>query len=162
MNKEFEKIYREAKSDASLVNKIEINELLKHIDHETINYLDKKTNADIIKEIEQSLRDEFGKEIEKKDLLSFVKRLIGYRFVDELDLLQIGYHTRWIQKYQEPIKLTNGGLLVNTLFTDDGVNLVIKLWNGGFVRVRFDDCLIYQKLSYSEQIVLMASDYAKL
>ena len=161
MNKEFTKIYNEAKHDPSLVNKMDINEILKHIDHETINHLDKKTNADIIKEIEQSLRDEFGKEIEKKDLLSFVKRLIGYRFVDELDLLQIGYQTRWIQKYQEPIKLTNGGLLVNTLFTDDGVNLVIKLWNGGFVRVRFDDCLIYQKLSYSEQIVLMASDYAK-
>ena len=160
MNKEFAKIYNEAKNDSSLMGNIDPNELLKKMNDDQINYLENKTNTDIIKEIEQSLREEFGKEMEKKDLLSFVKRLIGYRFVDELDLLQIGHHTRWIQKYQEPIKLTNGGLLVNTLFTDDGIILVIKLWNGGFVRVRFDDCLIYQKLSYSEQIILLATDYA--
>jgi hypothetical protein len=160
MDKELKKIYKEAKQDPSLISKIDPDELLKKMNKEKNSYLEDKTSVDILNEIKQSLDDEYGDSLQKTEKLQIIKKLVGYRAVDELDALHIGQHTRWIQKYQDKVKLTNGGLLLNTIFTDEGINLVIKLWNGTVIQVRFDDCLVYQKLSYDEQIILMAYDYA--
>ena len=110
-------------------------------------------------EIKQSIDDEFGEELPHKKAIEITKNLIGYRMVDELDTLHIGQYTRWIQKYQDAVKLTNGGILLNTTFTSEGINLTIKLWNNRIIQVRFDDCLVYQKLSFGEQLILMASEY---
>lgn len=161
MDKELAKIYKEAKQDPSLISTMDPNELLSKMNKEKNSYLEDKTSVDILNEIKQSLDDEYGDFLLKADKLKIIKKLIGYRIVDELDALHIGKQTRWMQKYQDNVKLTNGGLLLSTLFTDEGVNLVIKLWNGTIIQVRFDDCLVYQKLSYGEQIILMAYDYAK-
>ena len=161
MDKELAKIYKEAKQDPSLISTIDPNELLSKMNEEKNSYLEDKTSVDILNEIKQSLDDEYGDSLSKPEKKKIIKKLIGYRTVDELDALHIGKQTRWIQKYQDKVKLTNGGLLLSTIFTDEGVNLVIKLWNGTVIQVRFDDCLVYQKLSYGEQIILMAYDYAK-
>jgi hypothetical protein len=160
MDKELAKIYKEAKQDPSLISTMDPNVLLSKMNKEKHSYLDDKTNAEIMNELKQSLDDEYGDSLPKIEKIQIVKRLIGYRVVDELDALHFGKHTRWIQKYQDKVKLTNGGILLNTIFTNEGINLVIKLWNGTVIQVRFDDCLVYQKLSYDEQIILMASDYA--
>jgi len=160
MDKELAKIYKEAKQDPLLISKIDPDELLGKMNKEKNRYLEDKTSANILNEIKQSLDDEYGDSLLKKEKLQIIKKLVGYRAVDELDALHIGKQTRWMQKYQDKVKLTNGGLLLNTIFTDEGVNLVIKLWNGTVIQVRFDDCLVYQKLSYDEQIILMAYDYA--
>ena len=161
MDKELAKIYKEAKQDPSLISTMDPNELLSKMNKEKNSYLEDKTSVEILNEIKQSLDDEYGDFLLKADKLKIIKKLIGYRIVDELDALHIGKQTRWMQKYQDNVKLTNGGLLLSTLFTDEGVNLVIKLWNGTIIQVRFDDCLVYQKLSYDEQIILMAYDYTK-
>ena len=161
MDKELAKIYKEAKQDPSLISTIDPNELLSKMNEEKNSYLEDKTSVDILNEIKQSLDDEYGDSLSKPEKKKIIKKLIGYRIVDELDALHIGQQTRWIQKYQDKVKLTNGGLLLSTLFTNEGVNLLIKLWNGTVIQVRFDDCLVYQKLSYDEQIILMAYDYAK-
>ena len=160
MHKEFIKAYKDAKHDSSLITKMDPNELLSKINKEKNSYLEDKTSHDILNEIKQTLDDEYGDSLSKSDKMKIVKKLIGYRIVDELDTLHIGKQTRWIQKYQDEVKLTNGGLLLSTLFTDEGVNLIIKLWNGKMIQDRFDDCLIYQKLSYDEHIILLAYDYA--
>jgi hypothetical protein len=160
MDKELAKIYKETKQDPSLISKIDPDELLSKMNNKKNSYLEDKTSVDILNEIKQSLDDEYGDSLLKKEKLQIIKKLVGYRAVDELDALHIGKQTRWIQKYQDKVKLTNGGLLLNTIFTDEGVNLVIKLWNGTVIQVRFDDCLVCQKLSYDEQIILMAYDYA--
>ena len=161
MDKELAKIYKEAKQDPSLISTMDPNELLSKMNKEKNSYLEDKTSVNILNEIKQSLDDEYGDFLLKSDKLKIIKKLIGYHIVDELDALHIGQQTRWIQKYQDKVKLTNGGLLLSTLFTNEGVNLLIKLWNGTVIQVRFDDCLVYQKLSYDEQIILMAYDYAK-
>jgi hypothetical protein len=159
MDKELSKIFNEAKMDPELLFKMDPDEFLRKMQKENNSYLQDKTNAIIMKEIQQSLEDEFENIITKKEKLAFIKKLLGYRLVDELDKLHFGKHVRWIQKYNEEIKMTNGGILVNMSFTNEGTNLVIRLWNGTIIQIRFDDCLIYQKLSYDEQLILMASDY---
>lgn len=158
---ELEKIYKEARQDPSLFSSINPDELLKELQKDKNSYIEDKTTKDMIEEIKQSIEEEFGDEIEKNTQKKMIQKLIGYRHVDELDALHIGKNTRWIQKYKDDIKVTNGGLLLNTNFTEDGINLVIKLWNGRFNKIRFDDCLVYQKMSFGEQLILMVADYIK-
>ena len=158
---ELEKIYRDARLDPSLFSKIDSDELLKELQNKKNNYIENKTTKDMIEEIKQSIEDEFGDELDKDKQKIMIQKLIEYRHVDELDTLHIGKNTRWIQKYKDEIKVTNGGLLLNTIFTEDGINLVIKLWNGRINKIRFDDCLVYQKMNFGEQLILMVSDYIK-
>ena len=158
---EIEKIYKDARQDPSLFSTIDPDELLKELQKDKNSYIEDKTTKDMIEEIKQSIEEEFGDEIEKNTQKKMIQKLIGYRHVDELDTLHIGKNTRWIQKYKDEIKVTNGGLLLNTIFTEDGINLVIKLWNGRFNKIRFDDCLVYQKMSFGEQLILMVADYMK-
>lgn len=158
---ELEKIYKDAKQDPSLFSTIDPNELLKELEKERNSYIEDKTTKDMIEEIKQSIEEEFGDELEKNIQKTMIQKLIGYRYADELDVLHIGKNTRWIQKYKDDIKVTNGGLLLNTIFTEDGINLVIKLWNGRINKIRFDDCLVYQKMSFGEQLILMVADYIK-
>lgn len=154
-----DEIYRNAKKDPALFSKLDPEDLLRELAKDKHNYIENKTNASIMKEIKQSIVDEFGEEMPDKQLAELTKNLIGYRLADELDTLHIGQYTRWIQKYQDAVKLTNGGILLNTTFTSEGINLTIKLWNNRIIQVRFDDCLVYQKLSFGEQLILMASEY---
>lgn len=156
---ELEKIYKDARQDPSLFSTIDPNELLKELEKERNSYIEDKTTKDMIEEIKQSIEEEFGDELAKDKQKKMIEKLIGYRYVDELDVLHIGKNTRWIQKYKDEIKVTNGGILLNTNFTDDGINLVIKLWNGGINKIRFDDCLVYQKMSFGEQLILMVADH---
>ena len=159
MNKEIEKIYQDARMDPALFSKLDPEELLRELAKDKNSYIEEKTMADILNEMKQTIADEFGDDISKADINNILKRLIGYLMVDELDAIHIGEYTRWIQKYQEDVKLTNGGILLNTTFTDEGINLTIRLWNNRVIQVRFDDCLVFQKLSFGEQLILMASDY---
>lgn len=154
-----DEIYHNAKKDPALFSKLDPEDLLRELAKDKHNYIENKTNVSIMKEIRQSIVDEYGEEISNKQLAELTKNLIGYRMVDELDTLHIGQYTRWIQKYQDAVKLTNGGILLNTTFTSEGINLTIKLWNNRIIQVRFDDCLVYQKLSFGEQLILMASEY---
>lgn len=158
-NAEFKKILKEAQQDHALISNLDPDELLRELAKDKHNYIENKTNADVLNEIRESILDEYGESMTAKEITTIIKKLVGYRVVDELDAIHIGQYTRWIQKYQDAVKLTNGGILVNTIFTDEGINLVIKLWNNSVIQVRFDDCLVYQKLGFGEQIILMASDY---
>ena len=155
MNKEIEKIYNDARMDPTLFSKLDPEELLRELAKDKNNYIEEKTTARIFNEMKQSIVDEF----ENADVDNMLKKLIEYRVVDELDAIHIGQHTRWIQKYQDAVKLTNGGILLNVTFTNEGINLTIRLWNSRIIQVRFDDCLVFQKLSFGEQLILMASDY---
>jgi len=155
MNKEIEKIYKDARMDPTLFSKLDPEELLRELAKDKNNYIEEKTTARIFNEMKQSIVDEF----ENADVDNMLKKLIGYRVVDELDAIHIGQYTRWIQKYQDDVKLTNGGILLNVTFTSEGINLTIRLWNTRVIQVRFDDCLVFQKLSFGEQLILMASDY---
>ena len=56
-------------------------------------------------------------------------------------------------------KLTNGGIVVNTKFTDDGAQIVCLNNARRFNQVKINNNEIFQKLSPEEQILLMANEY---
>jgi len=158
---EVKSIYESVLSDKSLLASINAKDYLDATENKNNTYLETKTSRAIVDEIVKSF-DEMDTEfqISKQDKTKFIKALSGYRYVDELDVLHLGKYTRWIQKYTSPYKMANGGFLSAIDFIETGIMLTIKIWRAPWViRISFDDCLLYQKLSYGEYLVLMANDY---
>jgi hypothetical protein len=82
--------------------------------------------------------------------------LIGYRYVDEIRYLHKGKHIRWIRQNNKIPSLTNGGIVVNIKFLDNGIHIVCKNSQNRFIQYKFDDCITFQRLSVEEQLLLMA------
>ena len=84
--------------------------------------------------------------------------MADYRYVDEINGLQDGRYIRWIPLNVETaeIKLTNGAFLVKTALNDDGVILICRNTKRQSVVVKFDNVLIFQKLSEQELILVKA------
>lgn len=150
-----ESLFTQAKTEADLIKRVDPDDLLKELGKEKNHYLESKISAIIEKEKQNAINELTDDKETQKDLLM---RLIEYRYVDTLDELHIGKQTRWIKKYNDNIYLTNGGICVGTVITTEGVNLQIKIWNGKINAIRYDDCLVFQKLSYGEQLILMVSN----
>ena len=121
---------------------------------ETNRYLENKTTVKIEKEITNSLGG----------ILPYHETLKGYRFVDEIPMLHVGKYTRWINKLDDGASggappITSGGFLTVIDYTNNGILLTIKIWQNRFIKILFDECLIYQKLTPGEKLVLSVADY---
>ena len=149
-------IYNDAVNDPSLLSTIDINTILEKIETEDNNYLENKTVADISKDIFDAI-DELG--LSENISLDFCKRLSGYRYVDRICDLRNGRLVRWIRRKNEQPYLTNGGLLMNVKIDNKGVQLLCKNNMNRFFYVRFDDCLVFQKMTMEEQLITMSYDF---
>jgi hypothetical protein len=109
--------------------------------------------------IKQEKNDVLQKlQLSKEELKDLHSRLVDYRYVDEINCLQEGRYIRWIPLNVETaeIKLTKGAFLVKTTLNDDGVILVCRNVRRQSVVVKFDNVLIFQKLSDQELILIKA------
>ena len=88
-----------------------------------------------------------------------IKKLEDYRYVDELPELQEGRYIRWINLTDpDNLKLTNGGVLCE-IKIEDSVILVLKNNMNRFFQLNMDECLIFQRYSDQEKVILYAVDY---
>jgi hypothetical protein len=109
--------------------------------------------------IKQEKNDVLQKlQLSKEELKELHSRLTEYRYVDEINCLQEGRYIRWIPLNVETaeIKLTKGAFLVRTTLNDNGVILICRNVRRQSVVVKFDNVLIFQKLSDQEQILIKA------
>ncbi len=129
---------------------IDMNALLAASENVDIDFLGNCSLADIAKEIHDVLQfQEFDAEILGKCCM----KLVEYRYVDKIYQLHKGKHVRWIRIGQDAPSLTNGGIVTDIKFLDNGTHILCK--NGArFIQYRWDDCLTFQKLSTDEQLVL--------
>ncbi len=132
---------------------IQTDDFVSAYDKDNNQYLQDKTNKIIQQEIIESLKHL----VQENE--SYLKKLSGYRFVDEIDQLHVGKFTRWIPKYEDDTRLVVGGFVTNLDYTDNGILLTVKTWQNQILKVVFDQCLLYQKLSPDEKLVLLAADY---
>jgi len=146
---EIEQAFLEAREDPSLLSTIDIEAVLKKTDD--VHYIDGKTVADLSKEIFEAVN---ALEISEENTRDICQRLIGYRWVDRLCDLRSGRLVRWVKKDQ----LTNGGLLMNVKIENTGVILLCKNNVGRFFSIKWDDSVVFQKLTMEEQLVLMANE----
>ena len=97
--------------------------------------------------------------ISKTELDSIKKSLKLYRYVDELPDLNFGAYVRWIPlKDVNVAKLTNGGFVCDVKI-NKGVVIVCKNKQNFHFQFKMGDCLIFQKLSEQERVLLSAMNY---
>jgi len=147
MCKEIKNAFIEAENDPKLKNTLDIESILEKTD---VDCLGNKTLKDICIDICNSLIELNIDEYEKTEMC---KKLAEYRLVDEIYKLHKGKHVRWIRSEADPPVLTNGGIVVDIKFLDNGVHIVCKNKNR-FIQYKFDDCITFQKLSTDEQLIL--------
>lgn len=147
-------IFENAMNDPALFSTLDIETLLDSIENTKNDYLYGKTTETVSKEIYDVIR---GLDCSLVAVQTFCNKLIGYRFVGEIFELHKGKHIRWIRKNNgcNP-NITNGGIVVNIKFTDNGINIVCMTTNQRYFQFKYDDCLIFQKMTAEEQLILMA------
>jgi hypothetical protein len=88
-----------------------------------------------------------------------IKKLILYQYVDEIYKIQRGRYIRWITKTNVKKTITNGSIVIDIKFLDTGTHLLCKNNRGQMIQIKFDSCLIFQKLSPDEILILSANNY---
>lgn len=144
------KIIKEAKDDPLLQSKLNIDEIIKAVNNVDMDYLGDRTLKEIAEEIYNSLLC-IGL---SNDIIStYCNKLIEYRLVEEIYQLHKGKHIRWVRISNGEPTLTNGGIVVDIKFLDNGTHIICKNKNR-FIQYKFDDCITFQKLSQEEQLLL--------
>lgn len=144
-------LFENAKSDPSLFSTIDIRNLLDSIENERNDYLEDKTMTSVHEDILEVLDEQ---QIQDEDKDKFFKKLMDYRHVEEINELHTGKHVRWIRKSNN--KLTNGGIIMDVKFMDTGTQILCRNVCNKFIQIKFDECIIFQKLSVEEQLILLA------
>ena len=154
------KIYNDAKQDASLFADIDIERLLEVAEDERNDYLENKSMKDIVDEVFDTINTLSITKTQTKELC---EKLTEYRYVDRICDLHKGKHVRWIriQGKTSGYSLTNGAVVADIKFTDLGTNVLCRNYLNRFIEYKFDDCLTFQKLSADEELILMAYHYVK-
>ena len=142
--------------DPSLFSSIDIEKLLASVENEKNSYLENKSSYDITKEIIDILQEINIPNDKKKE---YSKKLLGYRYIDDIRDLHKGKHIRWINRNNSASIITNGAVLVNIKFLDSGTYVVCKNSQNRFFQIKLDDNYIFQKMTIEENLIIMAYDY---
>lgn len=94
-------------------------------------------------------------------LQDYMTKLKDYRYVDDLNGLTHGAYIRWIDlKNPEQLTLAKGGIVCDIKIGQKGISLLCKTYpNPALFHINMDECLIFQRLSQQERILLVALDY---
>ena len=153
---DIESIFESVRNDSSLLNTIDIEQLLDTLENEKSESIENKTLDDILQEIVDVLKENKFKNAEIKD---FCQRLAGYRYIENLFDIQKGRFIRWIKEGGGT--LTNGGIVVDIKFLDRGVHILCKNAFNKFFQIKFDGNIIFQKLTTGEQLILYVYEHIK-
>ena len=130
-----------------------------------LNALDNENNKNIIN-LSTSKIDADKKKILDELYLSDLERnkikekLEDYIYVDDLDNIKIGTYIRWINiNNPNNIKLTNGGLICDIKYLENGCRLLCKNNMHKIIQLNMDTNLIFQKLNNQEKVILSVIDY---
>jgi len=146
----FREIYKSIKHDPALISKIDFSNL----SIQQNDYLEGKTTNAICNEIFNSLSGITSVETRMR----FCKKLAGYRHIEHLCDLRTGRFCRWIHQGNDQV-LQTGGIAVNIKIEDD-VQIVCKIYGRrGYVTCRLNECIVFQKLTEEENLILLANEY---
>ena len=108
-----------------------------------------KMKNNILNEIQLSI-------VEKMEMM---KKLINYSYVDQMNELKQGGYIRWINiKEPDNLFLTNGAIFCDFRINDSGVMIIYKNFYGKTYEFKMEESIIFQKLSYQEEVLLKVMD----
>jgi len=121
---------------------------------------DKIMNLTTKKIIELNLNILKELHLDRNTTLDYLKKLKGYRYIDEINDLRYGGYIRWIP-ISDPsyLPLNKCGIVCDIHITDNGIYIVCKNFMHRHFKFKMDECLIFQKLSSQELIILSALDH---
>jgi hypothetical protein len=134
---------------------MDVNLLMKSLENEKneniFNYTTEKLNklnTEILKtiDIDESLMDEY------------IKKLKYYIYLDEIHCLKEGSYLKWINITSEHLNLSKGGIFCKIKIVDSGIILICKGLTNRFFQLKFDDYLIFQRITKQEEVLLHALD----
>lgn len=136
---------------------MDINNLMYALDNDNneniMNLTSKKIlemNLNILKELH----------LDKPTTLNYLKKLQGYRYVDEIHDLKHGSFIRWIPIIDPNyLPLHYCGIICDVKITDNGVIINCKNFMHRHYTFKMDECLIFQKLTSQEKVILHALDH---
>ena len=139
------------------MSELDVEQLLKALDNdENESMIDLTTSK--IKSIKNDMLQKL--QLPRETLKNYHKKLKDYRYVGELHEIRYGAYIRWINlKNIDNIRLTNGGIICDIQVTNTGLWIKCKNNMNHFFQLKLDECLIFQKLSDQERILLKALDY---
>ena len=146
------------------MDNIDVDKLIDCLDNDSNESLLNLT-TDRIKEMNCRIVLELDLDDETTDY--FLEKLNGYRYVDQIDELRLGAYMRWIHIPEtanpELIHLNTGAILVEIktdIHDDEQVILVFKSpYRNRYVQIVMDQCIIFQKLSPQEKVLLTVLDH---
>ena len=141
-------------------NDLDMENLLKAVDSDENDYLLHLTTKKI-QELNLNILKELG--LPKNDTLDMLKQLTTYKYVDEIKELKYGRFIRWIPiKDPTKLKMTKGGIICDIKVTDNGIQIVCKNFIHRHFQFNMDECLIFQRLSSQELVLLSALDHLSM
>ena len=135
---------------------IDIDTLLKALDNEdNEGLLDIDLNK--IKQTKNDILQKVG--FDRETLKKYNRALKNYKYIDEIPDIKFGSYVRWIPlKNPSKIKLTNGGIVCDVKINDD-VSVVCRNGMNRLFEFKMAECLVFQKLSDQELVLLSAMNY---
>ena len=147
-----EDLISEARDGAGDISPEDLEQMLEDATA-TCSYLQSLTTDDVMKDVRDAVYDT---DIDNPE--EIIRRLIGYRYVDEIHEVDRGKYTTYIRFTPTGAKKAGGGFATRLKFTDRGVNVICRTPQKRCFEYCFNECVTFQKLTEQEQLVLMAND----
>jgi hypothetical protein len=136
---------------------MDVEQLVKALDNDENEHLINMTSEKL-----NNMKREILTEIQlsPKEVAEYMQKLKEYKYIDEMNHIRHGSFIRWIPiSDPENIHLASGGIICDIKITDTGVHLVCKNFARKHYQIKMDECLVFQKLSGQEQVLLSALDH---
>ena len=139
------------------MSELEIDKLLDALENETNTSIMELTTS----KIKQINNDAIQRiQIRGNELKQMHKKLKEYRVIRDLRDLQLGYYIRWIPlKDPSNIYLTNGGIIIDIDILKNGIHIKVKNNRNRIFQIKYDESVIFQKLTVQEKIILSVLDH---
>jgi hypothetical protein len=124
------------------------------------NAIQNENNQPILSLTYKKIEDRKHSILSELKLLSLRKKLKEYRHVDELQEFQMGRFIRWINLSTKTF--VNGGFIVRIDIQEKGTVITCKNPFNVFYTLRVDECIIFQKITQQEHVLLAAMEHLTL
>lgn len=138
-------------------NEIDMNKLTKALDNVNNESIMNLTTRKLMEFNLQILKELM---LDKETLINYLRKLKGYKYVDEIGDLKHGAFIKWIPiTNPNNLQLNQCGLICDIKITDDNVIIVCKNFMHRHYTFKMDEVLIFQKLSDQEMVIISALDH---
>ena len=139
------------------MSKLNEEYLIKSLDNENNSGIENLSTRKI-----KAIKNDYLQQLQlsREKLKEYHKKLKEYRFVDDLTNIQYGRYIRWISlKNPEKLCLTTGGVIIDIQLLEDGIYILCKNFRNKRMKIKIDECFIFQKLTDQEKTIIAALDY---